>query len=87
VPIGNPASNAVVRAGERDGRVHGMLGVASTNLPARAHAVQWKETTWLELVWKLSETLDDDAAVVRAVTDLARRGRLRSEDGRLYRVR
>jgi hypothetical protein len=65
-----------------------MLGVASTNrVPARAHAVQWKETTWLELVWKLSETLDDDAAVVRAVTDLARRGRLRSEDGRLYRVR
>jgi hypothetical protein len=64
-----------------------MLGVAGTNrLEPRAHTVQWAETTWLELVWKLSETLDD-AAVVRAVTDLARRGRLRSEDGRLYRVR
>ena len=65
-----------------------MLGVAGANqVPARAHPVQWTETTWLELVWKLSETLDDDVAVVRAVTDLARRGRIRSEDGRLYRVR
>ena len=65
-----------------------MLGVAGTNrVPARAHPVQWTETTWLELVWKLSETLDDDSAVVGAVTDLARRGRIRSEDGRLYRVR
>jgi hypothetical protein len=64
-----------------------MLGIVATNrAPARAHPVQWTETTWLELVWKLSETLDDDAAVVSAVTDLARRGRLRSEDGRLYHV-
>ena len=64
-----------------------MLGIAVTNrAPARAHPVQWTETAWLELVWTLSETLDDDA-VVRAVTDLARRGRIRSEDGRLYRVR
>jgi hypothetical protein len=64
-----------------------MLGIATTDrAPLRAHPVQWTETTWLELVWKLSEKLDDDA-VVRAVTDLARRGRIRSEDGRLFRVR
>ncbi len=65
-----------------------MLGVESTNRVAtRARPVQWTETTWLELVWKLSAKLGDDGAVVRAVTDLARRGRIRSEDGRLFRVR
>jgi hypothetical protein len=53
---------------------------------ARTAATRWKETTLLELVWGFCERIDDDAAVVAAVTDLVRRGSVRSEDGRWYEL-
>jgi hypothetical protein len=53
---------------------------------AQADAGPWKQTTLLELVWSFCERMDDDAAVVAAVTDLVRRGRIRSEDGRWFEL-
>jgi hypothetical protein len=60
----------------------GVDRVATQRLPA-----PWRETTLLELVWTLAANLDDDAAVVGAVTNLVRQGRVRSEEGRLYQLR
>jgi hypothetical protein len=64
--------------------LHEAPGERST--PSGADAGSWKQTTLLELVWGFCERMDDDAAVVAAVTDLVRKGRIRSEDGRWFEM-